>query len=230
MALSISIWGDSIMRGVIFDSERRKYTLLRDSAAELFSKCFSIPIRNHSRFGCTALRACETMTRTILTDPVSDLVLLEFGGNDCDYDWKAVSRDPSRKHLPNTTVDHFEDAFRKMIHAIRTAGGRPVTMTLPPINADRYFDFITSDSEVEPSRVLEFLGDKQLIYRKQELYSNLVSRIALESGIPVVDVRTAFLEKDHLHDFLCLDGIHPNGTGQKLIKEVFAKRFRSLEK
>ncbi|MDD3959415.1 MAG: SGNH/GDSL hydrolase family protein [Clostridiaceae bacterium] len=227
MNQTIGIWGDSIMRGVVFDPVKCKYSIEKDSAAELFSRQFSIPIRNYSRFGCTAPRAYPAMIKA-LTGAVPDWILLEFGGNDCDYNWREVSENPSLPHLPNTPVERFGEVFRNMIRAVRKSGVKPVTMSLPPIHAERYFDFITSDNGVDPIGVLEFLGDKQLIYRRQELYSNLVCRIAKESDVPIVDVRSAFLEKEHLADFLCMDGIHPNQKGQRLIQEVFATHYRAL--
>jgi lysophospholipase L1-like esterase len=228
MPSAISIWGDSIMRGVIFDPVKKKYTFLRDSAVELFSKKFSVPIANHSHFGCTAPRALPPLLQSLEKEGASGLVLLEFGGNDCDYNWKEVSKDPCKSHLSNTPIEKFIDSMRGMIRAIREAGGRPVTMSLPPIHADRYFDLISSIAEVIPSRILEFLHDKQAIYRRQELYSSLVCRIANEMSVPLVDVRTSFLERPRLEDYLCMDGIHPNEKGQTLIQEEFATRYRML--
>jgi len=228
MSTAISIWGDSIMRGVIFDPVKKRYTFLRDSAVELFSRRFSVPITNHSRFGCTATRAFSPLVKSLDPEGPSGLVLLEFGGNDCDYNWKEVSRDPLKKHESNTPIDKFEESMRGMIRAIRAAGSRPVTMSLPPIHAERYFEVISSLAEVVPSRIMEFLHDKQVIYRRQELYSSLVYRIAKEMDVPLVDVRTSFLERDRLGDYLCMDGIHPNEKGQALIQEEFANRYRML--
>ncbi|MBN1776478.1 MAG: SGNH/GDSL hydrolase family protein [Clostridiales bacterium] len=229
MSTAISIWGDSIMRGVIFDPVKKRYTFLRDSAVELFSRRFSVPITNHSRFGCTATRAFSPLVKSLESDGASGLILLEFGGNDCDYDWKEVSRDPLKKHQSNTPIEKFEESMRGMIRAIRAAGSRPVTMSLPPIHAERYFDAISSLAEVIPSRIMEFLHDKQVIYRRQELYSSRVCRIAEEMDVPLVDVRTKFLELDRLDDYLCMDGIHPNEKGQALIQEEFASRYRKFE-
>ena len=228
MNLSLSIWGDSIMRGVVFDPVKKKYEFLRNSAVELFSKTFSIPVRNHSRFGCTAPRAYLNLMKTLNTEGAPDLILLEFGGNDCDYNWKEVSKNPHAKHLPNTPLKQFEDTLKQMIQAVQKAGGKPVLMSLPPIQADRYFDFISSYDEVESSRILDFLQDKQLIYRHQELYSGIVCRLAGDMNVSLIDVRTRFLEQDRLSDFLCLDGIHPNEMGQRLINDAFAERYAAI--
>ncbi|MBN1892038.1 MAG: SGNH/GDSL hydrolase family protein [Clostridiales bacterium] len=225
MSLSVSIWGDSIMKGVIFDSVKRKYVFLRESAVSLFSKRFSIPIKNHSRFGCTAPRAFTPLIQSLEKEEISSLVLLEFGGNDCDYNWREVSKAPLEKHDSNTSIELFEETLRKMICAIRAAKARPITMSLPPIHAGRYFDFITSDKDVEPSRILDFLTEKELIYRHQELYSNLVCRISREMSVPLVDVRTLFLKQKQLCDFLCMDGIHPNEKGQQLIQDALSKVY-----
>lgn len=226
---TVGIWGDSIMKGVVFDSELKKYTVVKESATFLFSRRFPITIRNHSRFGCTAPRAYEQLLRFLSTQDVpDDLVLLEFGGNDCDFRWREVSDDPLGKHQSNTPIDRFECTIRDMIHAVRRSGGHPVSMSLPPIHADRYFEYITSDDRVDASRIMVFLGEKQTIYRRQEWYSSALCRIAGELNVPIVDVRSRFLEQVNLSDYLCMDGIHPNEKGQRLIHDVFSSAYYSF--
>ena len=43
---------------------------------------------------------------------------------------------------------------------------------------------------------------------------------ALTNNCGFVDLRTAFLMKNNLLDYLCEDGIHPNEKGQQLIAET----------
>ena len=68
----------------------------------------------------------------------------------------------------------------------------------------------------------ERFGDANAIYRYQEKYSLAVERLARETDCPLVDLRSAFLEKRSLLPYLCEDGIHPNDAGQKLIHDALA--------
>ena len=218
----VDIWGDSIMKGVVLDEAAGRYRLLKENAVEAFSRIFSLEIKNHSRFGCTAPRALEKMEQMLTTGLHTDVVLLEFGGNDCDYNWREVSDDPDAKHEPNTPIAVFTDTMREMVRALVARGITPLLMSLPPIDSYRYFDWITKPDGISAERILSFLGEKEYIYRHQEMYSLAITRVALEEGVGFVDVRDAFLRERRLNELLCADGIHPNEQGQKILRDTFS--------
>jgi acyl-CoA thioesterase I len=218
----VDIWGDSILKGVVLDEAAGRYKLLKESAVEAFSRRFSLKIKNHSRFGCTAPRALEKMAQELETGLHTDVVLLEFGGNDCDFNWREVSDNPDADHEPNTPITVFTETMREMVRALTARGITPLLMSLPPIDSYRYFDWITKPKEICAERILSFLGDKEYIYRHQELYSLAITRVALEEGVGYVDVRDAFLRERRLDELLCADGIHPNEKGQKILRDTFS--------
>lgn len=221
----IDVIGDSILKGVVLDDIGGRYRLLKTGAVKAFSQLFSIDVKNHSHFGCTAPKALASLERTLATDNAADLVLLEFGGNDCDFNWAEVSKNPTGKHSPNTPYEEFVQAMQTMIATCRSKGCTPVLMSLPPIDSIRYFDWITKPDNVNPDHIMEFLGDKDFIYRHQERYSRAIVRLAYENLLPLVDVRDAFLNQKYLSKLLCADGIHPTEEGQKLIEDVFTARY-----
>ncbi|NLT11737.1 MAG: SGNH/GDSL hydrolase family protein [Clostridiaceae bacterium] len=219
----IEIWGDSIMRGVIFDAASSKYRFLADSAVKLFENTFAVRIKNNARFGCTADRAKPLIEKALMDTYDHHHVLLEFGGNDCDFDWKSVSRNPEVDHQPNMTLEDFERTLTEMVTSIKLSGKKPVMMTLPPIDSERYFDFICRIEGVVAENILAFLKEKNQIYRQQERYSDRVKKVAYQENVPLVDVRDAFLQHRNVSDFLCEDGIHPNEAGQKVIHQTFVR-------
>ena len=147
---------------------------------------------------------------------VRDVVTAALGGNDCDFDWKAISEAPEEEHLPHTPADRYERNMRQMIDRARQAGMEPVLVNLPPIHADRYFRFL-SKGGLSQGNILRWLGETFQIYRYQERYSMLVSRIAQECGCRLLDIRSAFLNLWNAAPFLCNDGIHPTAAGQELM-------------
>lgn len=221
----IGVWGDSILKGVIFDAESGRYRLIRNGAVHDFAQLFHLDVKNHSHFGCTAPKGMASLDRTLSEGFDADMVLLEFGGNDCDYDWADVSSTPLQAHQPNTVYEDFTAAMTQMIRALLDKGIRPVLMNLPPIDSVRFFDWITKPENVDPDRVLTFLGEKENIYRHQERYSHAIESLAREYNLLLVDVRDAFLREGNLGAFLCADGIHPNEKGQRLIQDVFSSCF-----
>lgn len=101
---SITLWGDSVMRGVVYDEQRGPLGLLPENAAERASKTLGLTLHNRSRMGCTVTKGLSIMKRDMEAGMDSQAALLEFGGNDCDYDWAAVARDPEGDHQPKTPL------------------------------------------------------------------------------------------------------------------------------
>jgi len=222
----IDVWGDSILKGVVLDEAAGRYRLLKNSAVNAFTQLFHLDVKNHSHFGCTAPKALANIDRTLDSGFDADIVLLEFGGNDCDFDWAEVSGNPDCEHQPNTPYEDFVEAMQKMIQTLVSKGITPVLMSLPPIDSIRFFDWVTRPANVDPNKVLSFIGEKDFIYRHQERYSLAITSLAFKNRLPLIDVRDAFLKQRNLSEFLCTDGIHPNEKGQKLIQDVFSAQYR----
>ncbi len=217
----LGIWGDSILKGVVLDEVKGSYSMLKSNCVHLFEKQLDIPVLNRSRFGFTIKKGYRHLMSALEKGLSCDMVLLEYGGNDCDYDWSAVSADPDGKHQPHTPLPVFCQTLDQMIEALRQKGIKPVLMSLPPINSEKYFNFLVSNGH-NKSALMHFLGDVNHIYQHQETYSLEITKAAYQQGCYYVPVREAFLSADKNSDFLCLDGIHPNQEGHQLMKRVFS--------
>ena len=93
---------------------------------------------------------------------------------------------------------------------------KPYLLNLPPIQPDDYFDFISRNG-LSRQNILQWLGDKNHIYRFHERYSAMIGRVARECGCRLLDIRTAFLDRWDAMKMICRDGIHPTMDGQRLI-------------
>lgn len=216
----IGVWGDSVLKGVVFDEAKGGYRLLADGCAEGVARILNVPILNRSRFGWTIDKGLSQLERALGDGLDCDLVLLEYGGNDCDFDWEAVAADPDLPHQPHTPLPQFMDAYRQMIRMLRQHQIEPLLMSLPPIDGERYYEFIVSKG-LDRDRILAFLGDIQQIYRHQESYSLAITGLAASEHCRYAPVREAFLSQRRFLDFLCADGIHPNERGHQLMQRVF---------
>jgi lysophospholipase L1-like esterase len=217
----LNIFGDSIMKGVLLDDDSRKYVLSANAPVDEVAKNINININNRSVFGCTVVKGAKLVSSAIENGRVGDngLVLIEYGGNDCNFEWKSVSEFPDEIHDPVTPLRLFENLYQNLISDIKKAGITPIIMSLPPIEPTRYLAWITRDGLSAPN-ILKWLGDVNMIYRFQELYSGAISKIAYKTNSFFIDVRSYFLDKHNYGDLLCSDGIHPNKEGQKLIAQA----------
>ena len=228
MTQSICVFGDSVSKGVVFDSALKKYTVLKDSFLHLLEHAANIAINNYSKFGCTITKGGEILKKHRAELCNYDYTVLEFGGNDCDYDWAKIAAEPEAHHIPNTPVADFETQYSSVIEEIKSCGGNPVLLSLPPIDAKRYFTWVSRGLNAE--NILRFLGDVEFIYRWHEMYNLAVCRLAIENGIPMIDISSVFLQTGHYQNYICEDGIHPNAQGHRLIEKAIAGYALDSEK
>ena len=218
----VCIFGDSIAKGVVMDANN-KYVFLKDSFVSLIQRAYSFAVENFARFGCTIERGCSMVDKCSDEISTSDVTVLEFGGNDCDFDWSAVAADPSLPHECKTPLDKFTKTYEDLVKHVRSLKSRPVIMSLPPIDAERYFAHISKG--LNSDNILKFIGDVQHIARWQEMYNIAVLNIAKKCDVEVLDTRTAFLPRPDFRDYICEDGIHPNAKGHELIYSTLRKQL-----
>ena len=215
----IAVFGDSILKGIQIDPQNKRFHVNNHIDYEMIEKKHSLEISNYSKFGCTVTKGYESIIKRLNNNTLScDAIIMDFGGNDCDYDWKAISEAPNENHSPKIPIEVFTDTYKKIIAQLNENGIRPILTTLPPLEPQKFFDFFCDGLNKEV--VLKWLGSVNSIYRAQETYSRAVEKIAAETNTHIIDIRGAFLAHKRIDMFICDDGTHPNTEGQKLISKA----------
>ena len=226
-------FGDSILKGVILDdrrggNDRVRYTLLDEDFTRICEKEMGFPIDNYGRFGSTITTGEKILQRHSEDICDSRYTLLEFGGNDSDFNWNEISANPEGRHFPKTDLRSFSLTYKAIIDRVRHLGSHPVMLSLTPLDADMYFRHITSGmDDIGRSNVLMWLGGTTSpISSWHEMYNIQIFKLAIAMNVPVVDITSAFLYRKDFRDYLCEDGIHPNKKGHKLIADAVCDHFR----
>lgn len=225
----VCIYGDSIMRGTI-PVALAKYKFTVGEYLDRLAARFPLRILNRARFGAPVTKGAALLKQDLARSVTARYALLEFGGNDCNFNWVEVSASPEREHFPKTSLPVFTETLEAMADDLVRAGSQPVLMTLPPIDAERYLDTICAAPDCSRENILRWLGDTQMIYRFQELYSDAVSRLAARRGLSLVDVRSLFLDKRNYRELISEDGIHPSSQGYSIILSAFQDRLEALSR
>mgnify|MGYP004632331823 CR=1 FL=1 len=216
--MKILVLGDSITKGIVYDDIKKKYVFSDKSFVSLL-KQDNLEIENVSLMGSTVTKGLQTLERLGSEVGNYDYTAIEFGGNDCDFNWAEIAENPDKEHYPKNTVEKFVEIYSRIIDEIRDLGKEPVLLSLPPIDSVRYFDFISR--KINADNILKWLeGDRQLITNWHERYNLEVFKTALNKGIPVIDITSRFLETKNYSKLLCDDGIHPNEQGHAMIAET----------
>lgn len=222
----ITVFGDSVAKGVCLKDG--KVQKLDVNAVELVADSFDTKIENNSVFGQTLKRLYDRGTIQTFAkklDYDNNIVVLALGGNDSDYDWEVVQKDPNFPQGPKTSLKDFSFMLSDCIKMLKASRATVVVCSLCPVDSKRYFENVLS-KKFDGEKIKQFLhGDLENIYRHQEMFNLEAFKVATKLGCKFLDYRFAFLERQDFREFLCDDGIHPNEKGQKLIAEVAIKEI-----
>lgn len=220
---NVIAFGDSIMKGVVADPTKIsegtiKYTVSDNNFVSQCSDSVGKPINNLARFGCTIRKGMSLLNRHLKEIQSGDAVVLEFGGNDCNFDWKAISDDPDGDHQPITSLQTFRRIYNNIIDNILSLNAMPVLLSLPVIDSQKFFNHVSRGLNGE--NILKWLGgDVNHINNWHEQYNLAIFKMGAARRVPVIDITSIFLEKTNLGRFYCPDGMHPNEDGHRLIAE-----------
>ena len=204
----ISVFGDSVLKGVIY--ENNVYKVSKNRFSNICEDILGISIENKAKFGSTINVGKNIISKNIdlIKETNSKYVIMEFGGNDCDYNWVEISENPDKKHYPKSTITEFIEIYSNLIKELKKLGKQPVLLSLPPIDAIKYFDYISR--KLNADNILKWIE---------------VFKWAINNDIPIIDITSKFLEIKNYSKLLCDDGIHPNEEGHTIIAEAIKEHI-----
>lgn len=71
----VAVWGDSVMKGVVYDESRKKYALLPENGVELASRTLGMQVRNRARMGCTIGKGMDILKKDLSAGIEEDAAL-----------------------------------------------------------------------------------------------------------------------------------------------------------
>ncbi|MFA6468064.1 MAG: SGNH/GDSL hydrolase family protein [Bacteroidota bacterium] len=215
---TIVVFGDSISRGVVYDEEKHRHSLILESFTNLVKEHLRGAVFNAAKFGNTIVEGLQRLQNDVLQKK-PDIVLIEFGGNDCDFQWDAIAENPAGEFHPKTECKTFYQHLRELVGQLNSMDIIPVLVSLPPLDAEKYFQWISKNSDQAQKNILKYIGNISRIYSWHEQYNAAILRVAEETKTRLIDIRSSFLQTEDYTKLICLDGIHPNKEGHKVIAD-----------
>ena len=223
-------FGDSVMKGIVIDKENSpqgsiKYKISDLGFAARCRRTLGIEVENFARFGSTVAQAMKFVDRYCERIKKSDYVLFEYGGNDCNFNWEAISDAPDAHHSPAVPIADFVEYYSEVIDKVRSLGARPVLLSLPILDPEKFFRHLSKGLNAD--NILRWLnGSIMNLDRWHERYNMEIFRLGSVKSVPVIDITSVFLERMNHFDYLCEDGIHPNDEGHALIENAIMEYLR----
>lgn len=222
---SVVLLGDSVLKGIQVDPETQRYVPNNVMNLPALGAELHISIQNKSVFGADCPHGAKLMDRLLHKGEHFDAVIMDFGGNDCNYNWADIAAHPEAEHHPDVPLDVFIPQYRQLIQEVKHSGMQPIVCTLPPLLPESFLSWWCRG--INEAVVRDWLGSACNIYAHQERYSRAIERLAQEENTPLLDLRGTFLDHVHLEEVICIDGTHPNSAGQKLIAQTLRDFLRS---
>ena len=160
------------------------------------------------------------MDKTFIIQPESGL----------QYDWKAIASNPAGHHVPQMDLVAYKALYINKIAQARTRGLEPVLVSLPIIDADRYFAYITRGMSMqERKNILYWLGGSTERLRNiHALYNLLLFRLAATQCVHIVDITSPMLASAHYESLLEQDGVTLSEAGQAVVDNELASLLSRL--
>lgn len=154
-----------------------------------------------------------------------DSSLIIYPSNGLQYDWQAIAANPSGQHLPQSDLVAYKANYVNQIAQARARGLEPILVSLPIIDPDRYFAYVTRGMTMQQRfNVFYWLGGStSRLNRLHEQYNLLLFRLAAAQCVHLVDVTSPMLADAHCEALLEQDGISLSAAGLALVNAELNK-------
>jgi len=160
------------------------------------------------------------MDKTFIIQPESGL----------QYDWKAISLNPGGHHEPKMDLVAYKALYVNKIAQARARGLEPVLVSLPIMDADRYFASITRGMSMQQRRnILYWLGGSTERLRNiHALYNLSLFRLAATQCVHIIDITSPMLASTHYEQLIEQDGVTLSESGQAVVDNELASLLSRL--
>lgn len=154
------------------------------------------------------------MDKTVIIQPESGL----------QFDWKAIASNPAAHHEPQMDLVAYKALYTNKIAQARAHGQEPVLVSLPIMDENRYFAFITRGMSMqERKNILYWLGGSvERLRNIHALYNLALFRLAASQCVHIIDITSPMLECAHFEQLLEQDGVTLSEEGQALVDNELA--------
>ncbi|MEQ2465487.1 SGNH/GDSL hydrolase family protein [Niallia sp. HCP3S3_B10] len=226
--MKIICFGDSLTRGVSFVKGRVR--IIKDNYPAILEKLFSVRnpedtiILNKGVFNDNSDLLMKRLEKDVLSEE-PNYVLLNVGGNDCNFKWQEVAENPDSNHDPIVPINQYIENIGNMVAKMKQSNITPILLTLPPLDPVRYYKFIADRYGTTISHWISCCGG---IEHWHSLYNFHLNNLIEQLNLPSIDVRTALIKAGNIADFISDDGIHLNSAGYKKMSDVIFEEMLRL--
>ncbi len=208
--MRIVCFGDSVTRGITFLKGRLR--IIKENYPAMLQQLLGESngeVLNKGVFNDNSTLMIERLDTDVI-EPHPDYVLVEVGGNDCNFDWAEVAKRPDEGHEPIVSLNDYLINLRRIVENLKSAGITPILMTVLPLDPVRYYAQIML---LHGKNIAHWIATCGGIEHWHGNYNRQLRSLIKEMNVSSIDLRSRFKQAGDLADLLSDDGIHPSKTG-----------------
>ncbi len=155
------------------------------------------------------------MDKTLIIQPESGL----------QYDWCAIAANPGAQHDPQMDLVAYKALYSNKIAQARAQGYEPVLVSLPIMDEDRFFAFISRGMSMQQRKnLLYWLGGKtERLRNMHAIYNLALFRLASQQCVHIIDITSPMLARVDFHNLLEQDGVTLSPAGNTIVNNELLK-------
>jgi len=217
--MKIVCFGDSLTRGVSYLKGRAR--IIKDNYPTFLQRFFALDqeemiVVNKGVFNDNSSLLINRLEKDVLLEN-PNYVLINIGGNDCNFKWDEVAEFPESVHEPIVPVAEYINNIKNIIQKVKEYNITPIILTLPPLDPVRYYEFIASKYGHAVSHWISRCGG---IEHWHGIYNRQLTKLIEQLHVPFIDVRTNLKKSGDLSEFISDDGIHLNAAGYREMSKI----------
>lgn len=217
------VFGDSMMRGVMPDETGSYHASELIGFPEIAEKC-EIEIINYAMPTFTTERVLGWAQSTMARIDKPDAVIIECGGNDCDYDWKIFTESAGTELKHRRDLEHFSNDYEELISFFENMNVPVIAAMTPHIATGKYLSHLKEVS-ADIQKYSNSLPSVKLMKMAYNEYEKRMYEIANRHNCDIIVLQNKFDQVADSEDYFSADGMHPNERGYQLIGQSFLEFF-----
>lgn len=212
--MKLVVFGDSILKGVItIPNSDKLFDVTENDSLSLAQKELGFELDNRSIYGNITSKGLIKLQKFFEKGGEADFCIIEFGSNDCDYDWNifkpGAELPPASEIKQKVPLTEYLENLKQMVELCRSNKVTPLMMGLIPYVCDDWYKTIIKGQD--EAAILDFLGgNPEQLGKNQLIYKNAQADFVQKNNVQFLDPWTIF--EGH-KELMCYDGIHPNEKG-----------------
>jgi isoamyl acetate esterase len=224
--MKIICLGDSLTRGVSYIKGR--FRIVKESypsvLQQLFSSTTSVTFINKGIFNDNSDLLVQRLNKDVISEK-PDYVIIGIGGNDCNFRWDEVAKNPEKEHEAIVPIDRYLDNIKRIVTNLRESSITPIVLTLPYLDPVRYYKYLTRTYDKSISHWICMNGG---IENGHCLYNRSLNHLIDQLNVIKIDLRAALKKAGDFSELISEDGIHLTAEGYKEISIVIFNELKNV--